>query len=398
MKRRVLIVAGEASGDLHASNLVRELRAREPDVEVFGVGGERMRAAGVDVGFDSKLGAVVGASEVLANLGVILRVLRWIQAALVEVKPDLVILVDFPDFNFRVARAAKKADVPVFYYISPQVWAWRRGRAKFLARTVEAMAVIFPFEAELYREWGLPAEFVGHPIMDGPLGTAPDKAAARAKLGIGEGGPVVALLPGSRNSEIRHHLELVLASAERIAEQVPDARFLMPAAPTLDGEALAERAAACRASVRVVPHAQGESLDVLAAADAAVVKSGTSTVEAALAGVPFVIVYRLSGLTYAIGRLVVKVPYIGMANLIAGKRVAPELVQGAFTPENVAREVVALLRDPARRAEAVDGLAGVRARMGEGGASRRAAELASRVLAKRAVSAGPALAEGGAGA
>ena len=383
-RRRVLIVAGEASGDLHGANLVRALRETEPDVEIFGVGGERMRAAGVDVVFDSKLVAVVGASEVLANLGVILGVLRWIREALETVQPDLVVLIDFPDFNFRVARHAKKARVPVFYYISPQIWAWRRGRAKFLAKTVEGIAVIFPFEAELYQEWGLPAEFVGHPIMDGPLGKPPDKQAARAKLAIDAGARVVALLPGSRNSEIRHHLDLVLASAEKIAEARPDVTFLLPAAPTLDAAALAAAVASRKAKVRVVTPADGESLDVLAAADAAVVKSGTSTVEAALAGVPFVIVYRLSALTYAIGRLVVKVPFIGMANLIAGKEVARELVQSAFTPENVAREVLALLDDPGRRAAAVEGLAGVRARMGEGGASRRAAALVANVLQKHA--------------
>lgn len=383
-RRRVLIVAGEASGDLHGANLVRALRESEPDIEIFGLGGERMRAAGVDVVFDSKLVAVVGASEVLANLGVILSVLRWIREALRTVKPDLVVLIDFPDFNFRVARHAKRAGVPVFYYISPQIWAWRRGRAKFLAKTVEGIAVIFPFEAELYKEWGLPAEFVGHPIMDGPLGKPPDKAAARAKLGIDTAARVVALLPGSRNSEIRHHLELVLASAEKIAEARPETTFLIPAAPTLDAVALAASVAARKAKIRVVSAAEGESLDVLAAADAAVVKSGTSTVEAALAGVPFVIVYRLSPLTYAIGRLVVKVPFIGMANLIAGKEVARELVQSAFTPENVAREVLALLDDPARRSAAVEGLAGVRARMGEGGASRRAAALVAGVLEKHA--------------
>lgn len=382
--RRVLIVAGEASGDLHGSNLVRALREQEPDVQIFGVGGDRMRAAGVDVVFDSHLVAVVGASEVLANLGVILRVLRWLQAALDTVKPDLVILIDFPDFNFRVARAAKKENVPVFYYISPQIWAWRRGRAKFLAKTVEGLAVIFPFEAELYKEWGLPAEFVGHPIMDGPLGSKPDRTAAREKLGLAGEEPVIALLPGSRNSEIHHHLDTMLASATKIAAEVPGARFLLPAAPTLDAAKLAEHIqATSSANVRVVPSKDAESHEVLAASDAAVVKSGTSTVEAALAGVPFVIVYRLSALTYAIGRLVVKVPFIGMANLIAGKQVAPELVQGRFTPENVAREVIALLRDPARRSEAQAGLASVREKMGKGGASQRAAELAARVLAKR---------------
>lgn len=385
MGRRVLIVAGEASGDLHGSNLVRALKEQEPDVDVFGVGGDRMRAAGVDVVFDSKLLAVVGASEVLANLGVILRVLRWIQAALDSVKPDLVILIDFPDFNFRVARAAKKAGVPVFYYISPQIWAWRRGRAKFLAKTVEGIAVIFPFEAELYKEWGLPAEFVGHPIMDGPLGVAPDKAAARRKLGIEGDAPVIALLPGSRNSEIHNHLDTMLASAEAIAKKAPDARFLMPIAPTLDEKLLADHiSSASTAKVRVVPTREAESHEVLAGSDVAVVKSGTSTVEAALAGVPFVIVYRVSAVTFAIGRRLVKVPFIGMANLIAERQVAKELVQGAFTPENVAAEVLALLGDPARRSEAQAGLAAVRAKMGEGGASKRAAGFAARILSKHA--------------
>ena len=385
MARRVLIVAGEASGDLHGSNLVRAFREQHPDVQFFGVGGERMRQAGVDVCFDSKRIAVVGATEVLAHLGVILGVLRWIKAALTLVKPDLVILIDFPDFNFRVARAAKAARVPVFYYIAPQIWAWRRGRAKFLARTVEGIAVIFPFEAELYRQWGLPAEYVGHPIMDGPLGTAPDRAGARAKLGITGEEPVVALLPGSRHSEIRHHLELVIASAERIAAQVPGVRFLLPVARTLDEAALQERVKRAGASIRLIGAGEGESLDVLAAADAAVVKSGTSTVEAALSGVPFVIVYRVSALTFALGSRVIKVPFVGMANLIAGKQVAKELVQNEFTPENVAAEIVPLLRDAERRRAAIAGLAEVRARMGAGGASKRAAAMAAAVLERRPV-------------
>jgi len=377
-------VAGEASGDTHGAHLVSALRAQEPDVEVFGLGGNHMRAAGVDVVFDSKLVAVVGASEVFSNLGVILRVLRWIQAALDTVKPDLVILIDFPDFNFRVARAAKKAGVPVFYYISPQIWAWRRGRAKFLAKTVEGLAVIFPFEADLYKQWGLPAEFVGHPVMDGPLGTPPDRAGARTKLGLADGELAVALLPGSRNSEIHHHLDPMLASAAKIAAELPGTRFLLPAAPTLDAAKLAEHIAATTAAkVRVVPSSEVGSHDVMAACDAAVVKSGTSTLEAALAGVPFVIVYRVSGLTYTIGRILVKVPFVGMANLIAGKQIARELLQSEFTPENVAREVLLLLRDPARRAEALADLAAVRAKMGSGGASHRAAEMAARVLAKR---------------
>lgn len=380
--RRVLIVAGEASGDLLGASLVRAFREQEPDVSFFGVGGHRMREAGVDVVFDSSLVAVVGASEVLAHLGDILEVLRWIKAALVELRPDLVVLIDFPDFNFRVARAAKAAGVPVFYYVSPQIWAWRRGRAKFLAKTVEALAVIFPFEAELYKTWGLPAEFVGHPIMDGRLGEVPRKDAARAKLGVQAGEVPIALLPGSRRSEIEHHLGRIVESAKRIAKEIPEAVFRMPVAPTLDPKAIRERIG--EAPIRLVPHGELDSLDVLTGSDYAVVKSGTSTVEAALSGVPFVIVYRLSPVTFALGRLVIKVPFIGMANLIAGREVAKELVQDDFTPEKVAAEIVSLHREPGRREKAIDGLAEVRAKMGGPGASRRAAALAAGVLARRA--------------
>ncbi len=377
--RRIMIVAGEASGDLHGANLVKALKEADPAVEVFGVGGHRMREAGVDVCFDSSLVAVVGGSEVIRHLDTILGVMRWLKEALHTLKPDLVILIDFPDFNFRIADAAKRARVPVFYYISPQIWAWRKGRAKFLARTVAGMAVIFPFEAELYRKWGLPAEYVGHPILDGRLGAVPSKAESRAALGIPGDRTVVALLPGSRRSEIAHHLDLVVESARRIAREVPDVEFLMPLAPTLDEKDL--RARLGGAPIRLVT---GDAIDVLAAADAAVVKSGTSTVEAALCGVPFVIVYRLSRFTFALGRLLIKVPFIGMANLIAGKRIAPELVQHDFTPEKVAREVVALLSDRTRREEAIAGCRLVREKMGGPGASRRAAEMALSVLARRA--------------
>lgn len=383
-RRRVLIVAGEASGDLHGANLVKAFREQEPDVEFFGLGGERMRAAGVDVVFDSSLVAVVGASEVLANLTVILRVLRWLNASLTNLRPDLVILIDFPDFNFRVAKAAKAANVPVFYYISPQIWAWRRGRAKFLAKTVEGIAVIFPFEEDLYKQWGLPAEFVGHPLMDGPFGAPPDKARARAALGLKESDVAIALLPGSRKSEIENHLDITLASAERIAREIPGAVFLLPVAHTLDAEWLKQRAGTRPIALRFVSTAEGEPRDVLMGSDYAVVKSGTSTVEAALAGVPFVIVYRLSALTFALGRLVVKVPFIGMANLIAGRQVARELVQRDFTPENVAAEIVSLHRDSTKRDAAKAALAEVRAKMGEGGASRRAAAMAAGILGRRA--------------
>lgn len=382
MSKRVLIVAGEASGDTHAAHLVHAFRARWPDVSFFGVGGHEMRAAGVDVAFDSSLVAVVGASEVLKHLRVILSVLRWLKAALTTVKPDLVVLVDFPDFNFRVARAAKAAGVPVFYYISPQIWAWRRGRAKFLARTVEGMAVIFPFEAELYKSWGLPAEFVGHPIMDGRLGTPPDRAAARAAVGVKHGEIAIALLPGSRRSEIAHHLDPLLAAASILAREIPESVFLLPVAKTLDATAIRAKVGdALGGRLRLVT--EGDPLDALIAADYAVVKSGTSTVEAALCGVPFVIIYRLSKLSYALGRLVIKVPFIGMANLIAGKQVAKELVQHDFTAENVAAEILALHRDPARRSAAVAGLAEVRAKMGAAGASERAAELVAALLGER---------------
>ncbi len=384
--RRLMIVAGEASGDSHGAALVRELRRADPGLEVFGCGGPRMREAGVDVVFDSKSVAVVGASEVVSRLPTILRVLAWLQAALEEVRPDAVVLIDFPDFNFRVAAAARAAGVPVFYYISPQIWAWRRGRARFLARTVAGMAVIFPFEAELYRAWGLPARFVGHPIMDGPFGAVPDRTAARIDLGLDAATPAIALLPGSRESEVGHHLAPMIAAASLLAREIPGAVFLLPVAPTLDRRRLEGALGGSAAPIRLI---EGDaerpaSLRVLAAADLAAVKSGTSTVEAALAQVPFVVVYRLSAATYALGRLLVRVPFIAMANLIAGREVAPELVQGAFTPERLAAEIVALHRDPARRERIRAGLAEVRGRLGGPGASARAAEMVLELLATEA--------------
>lgn len=381
--KRIMIVAGEASGDLHGASLVEAYQAIDPDARFFGVGGSRMAEAGVDIVFDSSQVAVVGLFEVVKHLPVIREVLSWVREALEVGKPDAVVLIDFPDFNFRVAAAARKAGVPVFYYISPQVWAWRRGRVKFLAKNVSQMAVIFPFEVPFYEAAGLPAEFVGHPLMDhDDTRQRPAREEARRRLGLDADLRVVALLPGSRNSELGHNLPTLAKAAGQIRAQITNTHFVIPVASTLrasDIEALWNTSGGGDAPLHITEEPAGVAL---AAADAAAVCSGTATLEAALAGVPSVVVYRLNPVTYFFGRMLVRVSHVGLVNLVAGRTVAPELIQKDFTPEAVTEEITRFLTDEARHREVVEGLAEVRERLGAAGASTRAAELLHDVVGR----------------
>jgi lipid-A-disaccharide synthase len=297
--------------------------------------------------------------------------LRRLREAAAAERPDVFVAIDFPDFNFRLLPAMRRLGIPVVYYVSPQVWAWRASRVATLKRFVTRMLVIFPFEAAFYEQAGVPVEFVGHPLLDLAVATRP-RADWLPGLGLDPSKPVVALLPGSRPNELRHILPTLAAAAVRIAGAVPGAQFVVARAPALDDRLFAplDAVRAGRVPLAVV---EGATDDVLAAADVVVTASGTATVQTALHGRPMVIVYRLSGATYALGRRFVRVSAYGMVNLVAGRPIVPELIQDALTPEAVTREVVSLLTDRGRADAMRRDLAEVRSRLGVPGASARAA-------------------------
>ncbi len=352
----ILIVAGEASGDEHAARLVAAIKERLPQAEFFGIGGEAMAAQGVRLLCPASKLAVVGLWEVAGRLGAVMRALWDVGRALKSRKPALAILVDFPDFNFWVARLAKYYRVPVMYYISPQVWAWRSYRVRTLARLVDRLAVIFPFEADYYRELGVPATYVGHPLLE----TLPPPEAQRswlARVGLEPGRLTVALLPGSRAGEIEGHLPGMLKAAALIRQAIPSSQYLLPVASTAPWELVQRLVGEFEDDLRaqgqgglILKTIQGQSFQVLAAAHLALVASGTATLEAALAGTPMVIVYRVSPLTFRVARWLVRVPHVGMANLLAGERLFPELIQEDFTPERLAREALGWMGDRERLA------------------------------------------------
>ena len=375
MSARLLLSCGEASGDLYAGALTRELRALDPTIAVAGLGGPQFAAAGGRLVDDYRDLAVTGLTEAIAKLPRSLEARRRLVADAERQHPDALVLIDFPDFNFRLAPLVKRLGVPVIYYISPQIWAWRPKRLETIRRIADRVLVIFPFEESIYRERGVPVEFVGHPLID--LATpAGDRREFLMARGLSPEAPTVAILPGSRPNEVSRILPELVAAAERIAARVAAAQFVIARAPHLDDnlfDVLGNRA--LRTAI-----VEGDADTVLASADVALTASGTATVQTALHDTPMVIVYRVSPLTYRLLRRLVKVEAIGMVNLIAGERIVPELVQDAFTAEAVAAEAVSMLTDPARAASVRSGLAKVRARLGGPGASHRAAEAILRVV------------------
>lgn len=371
-RHRVMISCGEASGDLYAGALVDALHEIDPGVEVFGFGGERLRAAGADLIGDYRGFSVTGLSEALPVLSRSWKMLNALREAARTRQPDVFVAVDFPDFNFRLLPSMRALGVKVVYYVSPQLWAWRPARLETIRRYVDRMLVIFPFEKELYERAGVPVEFVGHPLVDLARARQPREAFLRANA-LDPARPVLALLPGSRPSELRHVLPTLAAAAPLIGRGVPAVQFLVARAPALDDALFAplDTVRAAGLPLAIVTDATDE---VLASADAVVTASGTATVQAALHGTPMVIVYRLSAFTYAVGRRFVRVTSYGMVNLVAGRPIVPELIQDEFTPDAVAREAVSLLTDRARADAMRRDLAAVRTTLGSSGASRRAAE------------------------
>lgn len=374
--KKVLIIAGEASGDLHAAALVREARSIDPDVTFFGVGSARMRKAGVMLLADASEISVVGITEVLAHIGSIYRVYAALRDYLRTERPALLILVDFPDFNLMVGKVAKRLGIPILYYISPQIWAWRKGRIRTIAGLVHTMIVLFPFEAELYRREGVDVRFVGHPLVDSvrsEFGTEE----ARQRIGLDPRRKTVAILPGSRKKEIKTHLETMLGATRLLAGRHEELQFVLPVAPTLSREYVRSFTDRCPVPVNLV---EGRVYDALRASDAAIVVSGTATLETGLMGVPMVVIYRVSRLTAILVKLLASYDHVGLVNIVANRRIVPELIQEAVTAENISNAVSAILSDQAETLRMKDDLATVRGLLGEAGASRRAAEIVIRQL------------------
>jgi lipid-A-disaccharide synthase len=366
---RVMISCGEPSGDLYAGALAMEILRRQPAAELFGFGGQRLAAAGARLVGDFQGLSVTGLTEAIRVLPRSFAMLRRLITAAREHVPDVFVAIDFPDFNFRLMAALHRLGIPIVYYISPQLWAWRAGRMQTMKRHVDRVLVIFPFEEELYRREGVPVEFVGHPLVDLVRVRQP-RAALLREQGLDPDAPTVALLPGSRANELRHIVPRMARALPLIRARVPGVQFVVAAAPNL-ADALFDPLAA--------PVVREGTDDVLAACDVVITASGTATVQAALHERPMVVVYRLSPLTYRLGKPFVRVDTYAMANLVAGKRVVPELIQEQFTPARVAEECVRLLTDDDLRARTRDELRRVSELLGEPGASGRAAEAVLRV-------------------
>ena len=345
---KILVVAGEASGDMHGARLIHEIKSTAPDTEFYAVGGEQIRSEGAFILFDCHRLAVVGIIEILAHLHVIMGCFRLLKNFLRVHKPDLVILIDYPDFNLRLAKIAKKMGIRVIYYISPQIWAWRRNRLKYISRWVDKMLVIFPFEVPFYSKAGMNVEFVGHPLLDS-ISPKISQESFKVKFGLGKGERLIALMPGSRKGEVLRILPVMLEGAKRLTENRQGSwRFILILAPTIDQSIIAPLVKKYThvLSINII---QGYTYEALKASELAFVASGTATLETAIIGTPMLILYKLSWSTYFIAKKMIRVPAIGLVNLVAREKLFPELIQGEATGEKLAEEAERVLEDPESR-------------------------------------------------
>jgi lipid-A-disaccharide synthase len=367
-----MIVAGEASGDIYGADLVQKAVALDSGLDFFGIGGSRMREAGVTTLVDSADIAVMGLVEVFKHFGVISAAFLTLKKLLQEDPPELLILIDYPGFNIRLAKVAKKAGVKILYYISPKVWAWKAGRIRTIAATVSHMAVIFPFEVALYEKAGVPVSFVGHPMLD-LVNVAMNREEAATSFGLDPLRKTVGLFPGSRRSEIERILPAILAAAELLHERFPDLQFVMPLASTLSRADIAPHLN----SRIITPIITTERIhDLIRGCDAIISVSGTVTLEIALVGTPMVVIYKLAPLTYQVARRVVKIKHIGLCNIVAGRSIVKEMIQEQANPEAIATEIAMILSNETYQATMRDDLASIHEKLGGGGAARRTASLA----------------------
>ena len=371
---RIMISAGEASGDLHAGAVTRAIKQLSPEAEVFGMGGDCLRKAGGEVLFDIKDHSIMGFVEVLKRLPDIWKLRNAFIDLMDSRKPDVLLVIDYPGFNLRLAKLAKKRGIKVVCYIAPQVWAWRTGRAAGVAKVTDKIACIFPFEYDLYKSYGADIEFVGHPLVDTVQSTLP-KAEAEKLAGKRPGRPLVLLLPGSRNMEIQRLLPVMLSAAKILKQRLPEIDFAMPRAATIARDMLTGYIRESGVEVRLT---EGYTYDVMSVADLAIVTSGTVTLEAALCGLGCEILYKSSPVSFWIAKRVVKIPNIGLPNIVAGRQIEPELLQDDCTPEKIAATALELL-EPERFARLQRDLQEVKEKLGEPGAVKRVAELVLRM-------------------
>jgi lipid-A-disaccharide synthase len=372
----VAIVAGEASGDQHGAQLIKAMQKKNPALFFCGIGGPALRQAGVRILVDACELTVVGITEVISKLPGILKGMGTIKKLLRSLKPELLILIDFPDFNLHLAATAKKIGIPVLYYISPQIWAWRRGRVKRIGRLVDHMAVILPFEQQFYTANQVPATFVGHPLLDTPLPTADQIFTT----GV-EGQVTIGLVPGSRDNEITRHLPVMLNSAVILKDRLKQARFIISHAASVERKQIEKIVAGhpCRMNVEII---SGGVETVFARSDVIVAASGTVTLQAAIHGTPMVIIYKVSPISFMLGRALIRVPNIGLVNLVAGRQLVPEFIQNAASAENISSAVEKMLTDRIQLHHLKKQLFALRDVLGGAGASDRVAELALGMLPK----------------
>ena len=374
-----MIVTGEASGDLHGAKLIKATRDMCGDVDFFGVGGPRMSTEGCDILIPGEELAVMGLVEVFGHFPVIWKAFQRLKRILKsDQRPDALVLIDFPEFNLRLAKQAQRAGVPVLYYVSPQVWAWRRGRVKKIARVVDRLAAIFPFEPELYQGEDIQVEYVGHPLLD-EVDNALERTELLKRLKIESGTKVVGLFPGSRQSELKYMLETLVAATQLIHERRPDIRFLVPIAAGLPPEEIRLRFPK-ELPIEFVSSEELTIYETARACDAILTVSGTVTLQVALTGTPMAIFYKLSPLSYAIGKHLVRVDHIGLANIVAGKGVVREFIQDAATPENLADEALKLIDDETYATAMSEEFVAVQHRLGQPGCSRRVAQMLLNML------------------
>jgi len=372
----IMVSAGEASSDMHAAHAINALSERGVQFDCFGMGANQLQAAGMELTLDCRELAVIGIVDVMINYPRFMRRLATLRETLSTRKPDLLIIVDYPDFNLKLAETAKALGIPVLFYISPQIWAWRKKRINRIGSLVSHMAVLFPFEVDVYQEANIPVTYVGHPLVD-DAHSAFTSVQAREHFDIAPDKTLVALLPGSRNGELKRNLPVMLETAADLTKQYPDMAFVLPVAPTLDISTVNQYLCECAVQVKTVP---AQSYDVMRAADAVLTASGTATLETAMLGTPMVVMYVVNPVNYTIMKRLIKIDNIGLVNIVAGKRICQEFIQDEASASNLAAELEKCLFDSDYRQTMQSELQVVKRKMGEGGASKKVATLIHSLL------------------
>ncbi len=374
--KKIMLVAGEVSGDLHGAHLAEAIHRIDSEIQFFGMGGKELERMGMKLLYHSQDLSVVGITEVLLKLSSVVKALRVLKQSLDQEKPDLVILIDFPDFNLRVAKIAHRREIPILYYISPQVWAWRSKRIKIIARLVKKMIVLFPFEIPLYKAAGVDVEWVGHPLLDIVKPTL-SREVAFQQFGLDPKRRTIGLLPGSRKHEVERLLPPLLASAHLLQKEIPDLQFIIPLAPGIPQTILSSQMKNISIPIKVV---EGFTYDMMNLSELLITASGTATLEGAILGKPMIIIYRVSLPSYWIGRALIRVKHIGLVNLVAGREIVPELIQKDVNPQTITEEALHILKNPVLCQRIIESMAEVRQNLGEPGAAQRAARIVCSML------------------